>query len=91
MRAHLFDGITALVAAIVLILAATAGGWLTILAALAAVFFEGSVTRLWQAFETSLNPRTDAEAKYLRRVGNDILRRQREQQVQQATATKGGA
>lgn len=92
MRAHLFDGVTAVVSAVLLMAAITEGGPVCLVAALAAVFFEGSVTRLWQAFVDSLNPRTDAEAKYLRRVGRDILERHRQKEVQESTpATDGGA
>lgn len=92
MRAHLFDGVTALVAAVLLMAAITWGGPVALLAGLAAVFFEGAVTRLWQAFVDSLNPRTDAEAKYLKRVGRDILARHRQKEVQEpSTAAGGGA
>lgn len=90
MRAHLFDGVTAVVSAVLLMAAVTVGGPVCLLAGLAAVFFEGSVTRLWHAFVDSLNPRTDAEAKYLRRVGRDILERQRQKDVQEPSAAAGG-
>lgn len=92
MRAHLFDGVTALVSVLLLVLAITWGGSAAILAGLAAVFFEGAVTRLWHALVDSLNPRTDAEAKYLKRVGRDILERHRQKEVQEpSTAAGGGA
>lgn len=82
MRAHLVDGVTALVAAAVLLAAVTWGGPLAVLAGVAAVFFEGALSRLGRALLDSLNPRTDAEAKYLRRVGRDILERQRQLELQ---------
>jgi hypothetical protein len=90
MRAHLFDGLTALVAAVFLIAAVTRGGPWALLAGLAAVFFEGATSRLWQALLDSLNPRTDAEAKYLKRVGRDILERHRQKEVQDASSAVGG-
>lgn len=92
MRAHLADGLTALVSILVLVVAISWGGPVALLAGLAAVFFEGATSRLWQAFVDSLNPRTDAEAKYLRRVGRDILERHRQRQLQEPSATaRGGA
>lgn len=90
MRAHLFDGLTATAAAIVLFVALAEGGLVALVAGLAAVFLEGALTRLCQAALDSLNPRTDTEAKYLRRVGNDILRRGRERELQDAAAKMEG-
>lgn len=91
MRAHLFDGLTALVAIVVLVAAVNAGGPLALLAGLAAVFFEGASSRLLRAFLDSLNPRTEAEAKYLRRVGHDILERQRQRELQDGMHAGRGA
>ncbi|WKW11798.1 hypothetical protein Strain138_001064 [Pseudogemmatithrix spongiicola] len=59
-------------------------GPLALVAAIAAVIAVAHGQVLAQALLDSLNPRTDSEAKYLRRVGRDILERQRQQAVQDA-------
>ena len=83
MRQHLWTIVAFFVAASVLVCAIHAGGGAALVAAVAAAVTAEQLQTLWHAAVDSLSPRTDAEKKYLRRVGRDILSRGRQRDVQQ--------
>ena len=84
MRRHLWSFVWFFIGSTVLFGAIRAGGFPAMLAAGAAALVADRLQALWSALLDSLNPRTDAEAKYLKRVGRDIIERHRQAQVQVA-------